>query len=124
MYLIKTLKKFPKYLEARTMKEVLLKNISSIDKRRKLFSSCVINQGKDYITTTRRKYIYLVKKIKHSYKKNFQTHVFINKQRDSRKHMQKFNCLLKGAFYACGTDCFYLIRYAHSLEVERKILTI
>jgi len=105
------------------IKEMLFRNLSSMDRKRRIFSSCVVNQGKDYTTTTERKYTYLIKKIGHHYDKTLEAHIFIRKQRDTNKHMQIVNCLLKGSFYACGTDCLFLIRYAHSLEIVRKILT-
>ena len=122
MDLIKSFKKGTDY-GVDMIKEMLVRNLSSLDRKRRIFSSCIVNQGKDCITATERKYIYLIKKIGHHYNKNLETHIFIRKQRDTDKHMQKVNCLLKGSFYACGVNSLFLIRYAHSLKIVRKIRT-
>jgi len=97
-------------------REILFKNLSSTDKRRRVFSSSITNESKDFISTTQRKYVYLIKPVE-DHRESLQTQVFVRNEKDSSRHIQKFNCLIKGGFYASNAENLFLIRYAHSLNI-------
>jgi hypothetical protein len=103
--------------EATMVKEILYKNLSSIDRKRRLFSSCVVNEADNLIITTERKYVYLVKKTLESAKEEIPTHVFIRRARSDKSHVRHFSCVLKGGFYVNTPFAQYLIRYAHCLRI-------
>lgn len=100
-------------------REILFKNLSSTDKKRRVFSSSITNEGKDFISTTQRKYVYLIKPVE-DHKNDLQTQVFVRNEKNIAQHIQKFNCLIKGGFYASNSENLYLIRYAHSLQILLK----
>ncbi len=49
-----------------------------------------------------------------------QIQTFIRSERDTKKHLQKFICLLKGSLYANSPSGKFVIRYAHSLQIEYR----
>lgn len=100
-------------------REILFKNLSSLDRKRRVFSSSITNEGKDFVSTTQRKYVYLIKAVD-NHSDELATHVFVRNEKDTSKHVHKFNCLIKGGFYASNTESLYLIRYAHSLQITLK----
>lgn len=100
-------------------REILFKNLSTNDRKRRVFSSCVVDENPNFVTTTERKYVYLIRKVLNK-GKSLAPQVHIKNERDSVSQEHKFNCLIKGGFYAANSQDLFHIRYAHSLEIVIK----
>ena len=113
------------------MRELLFKNITSIDKKRKdLYVSETID--KDGITTTTQRHsTYIL-----GDRNNFKTleelakwkktiglnankrHIFIIKKRDTKLDKDMFICDIVGRFYAVSGCDIYSVAFKHSFEVD------
>lgn len=113
------------------MKELLFKDITSEDKKRKdLYVSETVNRN-GVITTTQRRSIYTLgtcNKFKTleelaEWKKTIganinKRHIFIIKKRDTKLNKDIFICDIVGRFYAVSGCDIYSITFKHSFEVD------
>ena len=113
------------------MRELLFKNLTSEDKRRKdlFISETVENNGVK--TVTQRHSIYIIndhnkfnnqKELIQWQNKaplnNNNRHIFIFKKRDTRSKKDSFICDVVGRFYAVLKNDVYSIAFKHSFEVD------
>ncbi|MFA4992072.1 MAG: hypothetical protein WC569_05795 [Candidatus Omnitrophota bacterium] len=112
------------------MRELLFKNITSGNKKRRdLFLSETVERN-GVKTTTRRHSIYIVEGTSKfdtlqelsEWKKNVDAtnkrHVFILKKRDSQSKKDTFICDVVGKFYAVNEQDIYAIAFKHSFEID------
>jgi hypothetical protein len=113
------------------MRELLFKNITSENKKRKdLFVSETFDQN-GVTTTTQRRSTYIIgacNKFKSleellAWKKNVgqnagKRHVFIIKKRDTILNKDAFICDVIGKFYAVSQCDIYSVAFKHSFEVD------
>ncbi len=115
------------------MREIVFKNLTSQDRRRRdlFISETVLENGVQ--TTTQRRSIYMIKN--HSTYKNSaelnkfanQTqcqdgknsrHIFILKKHDSKSKKDTFICDVVGTFYIVVNEDIYTVAFKHSFEVD------
>ena len=113
------------------MRELLFKDITSENKKRKdLFVSETFDQN-GVTTTTQRRSTYIIgacNKFKNleellAWKKNVgpnagKRHVFIIKKRDTILNKDAFICDIIGKFYAVSQCDIYSVAFKHSFEVD------
>jgi hypothetical protein len=113
------------------MRELLFKDITSENKKRKdLFVSETFDQN-GVTTTTQRRSTYIIgacNKFKNleellAWKKNIgpnagKRHVFIIKKRDTILNKDAFICDVIGKFYAVSQCDIYSVAFKHSFEVD------
>jgi len=113
------------------MRELIFKNLTSGDKKRKdLFISETVER-KGVKTTTQRHSMYIVnscnkfatqKELLEWQNKTCQDqnkrHIFIFKKRDSKTKKDSFVCDVVGKFYAVVENDVYSVAFKHSLEIE------
>jgi hypothetical protein len=109
------------YSEDAMVREILFKKLASSDRKRRVFSSCVMSKSEKFTTRTERKYVYLIRKVDRC-EDISPNHVYIRNEKSAATAQQKFNCLIKGSFYAGLSDNLFLIRYAHSLRITLESL--
>ncbi|MDO8603458.1 MAG: hypothetical protein Q7O04_06405 [Candidatus Omnitrophota bacterium] len=113
------------------MRELLFKNITSENKKRKdLYVSETFDRD-GVTTTTQRHSIYIVgacnkfktlgelaewKKV--AGQKANKRHVFIIKRRDNKLHKDTFICDVVGRFYAVTGFDIYSVAFKHSFEID------
>jgi len=113
------------------MRELVFKNLTSNNKRRKdLYISETVEQD-GVKTVTRRHSMYIImnrNKISNSaelsqYKEEAEAkaskrHVFIFKKRDTKSQKDSFICDVVGKFYAVIKDDLYSIAFKHSFAID------
>ena len=113
------------------MRELLFKNITSENKKRKdLYVSETVDRD-GVITTTQRHSTYILggcNKFKSleelaEWKKTTglkasKRHIFIIKKRDTSLHKDMFICDVVGRFYAVSGSDIYSIAFKHSFEID------
>jgi hypothetical protein len=113
------------------MRELLFKNITSIDKRRKdLYISETVEKG-GVKTTTQRHSIYVLgacnkfktleelAEWKSSKGVNAnKKHIFVIKKRDTKLNKDIFICDVVGRFYAVSGFDIYSVAFKHSFEIN------
>ena len=100
------------------MRDLLFRNLTSLDRKRKILASSEIFDKSGVRTVVRRHFVYLVKELPVDVKFEKQPpYLFILKVRDTKEKVEKFFCRMKGSVYAISGDRAYLITFMHSLKI-------
>ena len=117
------------------MREILVKNLSSSDKSRRLFSLSEKASQAGISFTTKRKCFYVIKKCKHFINrsdleewaksnlaaKNLKhPSVSIRRNASTAKRKQRFDCKVRGGFYAAWKMDVFYINYIISMSIGMK----
>ena len=99
------------------MRELLFKNMTSINKKRKVLCLSEVSRKDRILTKVNRRFIYLVKESAQSQKVSEAPEFYIFKNHDSKSKQEKFNLKIKGNFYVVCNQKVYLVSYCHSLRI-------
>lgn len=112
------------------MRELMFKNLTSIDKKRKdIFITETIEKG-GIRTITQRHSTYIINNRNsfsdHKELKEWQKvvsvhnrrHIFIFKKRDTKEKKDIFICDVVGKFYAVVKNSVYSVAFKHSFEID------
>ena len=100
------------------MRDLLFRNLTSLDRKRKILSSSEIFDKSGVRTTVRRHFMYIVKEVREGEVAKQSPCLFILKHRDTKKRTEKFFCRMKGSVYAISNNRIYLITFMHSLKIS------
>ena len=100
------------------MRDLLFKNLTSNDKRRKAISSSEIVDNQGVRSIIRRHLVCIVKEIKDSQAQQPLPYLYILKERNTKEHKERFFCKIKGSVYAVHKGRLFLILYMHSLQIN------
>ncbi|MDD5731119.1 MAG: hypothetical protein PHN57_08365 [Candidatus Omnitrophica bacterium] len=100
------------------MRDLLFRNQTSEDKKRRILASSeVINQDGVH-TVIRRHFICLIREAKDPQAKPEKPSIYILKMKDQKKQTEKFFCRLKGTFYISNNNKMFAVFYTHSLKIS------
>jgi len=100
------------------MRDLLFRNLTSLDRKRKILASSEIFDRSGVRTVVRRHFVYMVKELPPEEKFQKQpTFLFILKQRDTRNKTEKFICRMKGTVYAVSNGKVLMVTFMHSLKI-------
>ncbi|HOX54426.1 MAG: hypothetical protein PHI86_05410 [Candidatus Omnitrophica bacterium] len=99
------------------MRELLLKNLTSINKKRKILSLSEAFNKDGVLTRVNRSFIYLVREVTGAGEIAEKPEFFIYKIHDSKLRVEKFLFKIKGNFYVSCNQKMYLVVYCHSLRI-------
>lgn len=100
------------------MRDLLFKNLTSTDKRRKVLSSSEIVDNKGVHSLIRRHLICIVKEMKEkSQDKRPLPSLYVLKEHNDKEQKEKFFCRVKGSMYAVNNGKLYLILFMHTLKI-------
>ena len=100
------------------MRDLLFKNLTSNDHRRKVLSCSEIVDKSGVRTTIRRHFIYLVREVQNKPKETVSPSLHILKERNSQEKREHFFCKMRGSVYAVYQDRVYLIDFMHTLKIN------
>lgn len=100
------------------MRELLFKNLTSLEKKRKVLSLSEVSNKDGFLTHVNRRFIYLVKEVSAMSNAVDEPHFFILKDHNSKLNQEKFNFKIKGHFYVSCNQKIYLVNYCHSLHIR------
>jgi len=104
------------------MRDLLFKNLTSPDKKRRIIVSAEIRDNKGVRSIIRRNFIYLIKEIipdrKGHQLQQALPYLYILKEENSKEQKKKFFCRIKGSMYAVNEDRLFLILFRHSLKIS------
>ncbi|MDO8662577.1 MAG: hypothetical protein Q7K98_05080 [Candidatus Omnitrophota bacterium] len=101
------------------MRDLLFKNLTSDDHRRKIIASSEIVEKQGVRSIIRRHFICMVKEIKDE--RNIQKplpHLYILKEHNTREQKEKFFCKIKGSLCAVHKGKLLLVIFMHSLKID------
>ena len=100
------------------MRDLLFRNLTSLDRKRKILASSEIFDRSGVRTVVRKHFVYMVKELETNAKIEKQApYLVIFKKRDTKEKTEKFFCRMKGSVYAVSGSKLYLITFMHSLKI-------
>lgn len=100
------------------MRDLIFKNLTSLEKKRKILATSEIVDKQGVRSIIRRHFIYIVKEIKGSPEvKRPLPYVYVLKERNNRLQEEKFFCRMKGSVFTVCNGRLFLILYMHSLKI-------
>ncbi len=99
------------------MRDLLFRNLTSEDKRKKRIATCEIMDKEGVRSIIQRHLICVVKEIKHNEVVLPLTHLYVLKEHNNKEQRQRFFCKIKGSINATADGRLFHIFYMHSLKI-------
>ncbi len=100
------------------MRDLLFRNLTSLDRKKKILASSEIFDKSGVRTIVRRHFVYMVKEMGVDAKLEKQpAYLFVFKERKTKEKTEKFFCRMKGSVYAISGEKIYRITFMHSLKI-------
>ncbi|MBM3245900.1 MAG: hypothetical protein FJZ13_01025 [Candidatus Omnitrophica bacterium] len=100
------------------MRDLLFKNLTSQNKKRKIIASSEITSSQGVRSTIYRHFVFIVKEIKDAKVARPLPYVYVLKEHNAREQKEKFFCRIKGSLYAVNNGRLYLVLFMHSLKIN------
>ncbi len=105
---------------ADTMRDLLYKNLTSRDKRRKVIACSEISDKQGVRSIIRRHFIYMVKEVSGASPQKPEPYLYVLKVRDTKTQTEKFLCRIKGSVFVVHNGKLFLIIFQHSLKITLR----
>lgn len=99
------------------MRNLLFKNLTSLEKQRKIVASSEIVDKQGIRSIIKRRFIYIVKEIKEEPGPEPVPSLYVLKERSHKEQREKFFCRIKGSTYLFNKGRLFLVIFLHSLKV-------
>ena len=99
------------------MRDLLFKNLTSNDKRRKIITSSETVENQGVRSVIRRHLVCIVKEVKSASSEKTTPDIHVIRERNTREGREKFFFRIKGSVYAVSKGRLFLIVFAHSLRI-------
>jgi hypothetical protein len=101
------------------MRDLLFKDLTSSDKKRRIISSAEIMDKQGVRSIIHRHFVYIIKEITGtSYRENPLPSVYVVKKRDTRARKENFFCRVKAGLILANGQRQFLVLYTHSLKIR------
>jgi len=100
------------------MRDLLFKNLTSLDKKRRIVASCEVVERQGMRSTIQRHFICVVKEIAKNETERPLPYLYIRKERNNRELKERFFCKIKGSIFAIYEGRLFLITFMHSLKIN------
>ncbi len=104
------------------MRNLLFKNLTSNDKRRKILVSSEIVDKKGVRSVTHRHFVCLVKEVKDNKIIAPAPYVYVLKQHNSKNQTGRFFCKIKGNMHVVVEERIFLIVFMHTLRISLELV--
>ena len=105
------------------MRDLLFKNLTSQDKKRRVISSSEILDKEGVRSTVRRHFICIAREIKEKELEKPEPYLYVLKHRDTKERKERFFCRMKGSIFAVTKGKMYLILFMHSLKINLEAIS-
>lgn len=106
------------------MRDLLFKNLTSLDKKRKVILSSEILDRKGVRRVIRRHFICIIKELQNNCEiKTPLPCLYVLKEHNQKAQREKFFCRIKGSLYVINNGKPALILFMHSLKITLIALT-
>ena len=100
------------------MRDLLFKNLTSYDKKRKIITSSEIIDNQGVRSIIHRHFVCIVKEIKDNRLQRPLPYLYVLKEHNNREQKEKFFCRIKGSICAINRGRLFLILFMHSLKIN------
>ena len=100
------------------MKNVIFKRMSDVKRGRKELSICSRSEDQDSKTQVRKSFIYNVARTEDIAPQVVAPEIFIHKEMDTKKKIEKFSFEVKGCFYMSHNRILLKVNFHHTLNIK------
>jgi len=100
------------------MRDLLFKNLTSTDKKRKIISTSEVVDKEGIHSVIHRHFICMLKEVEGNKVSQPAPSVYVIKEHNTKEQKEKFFCKIKGSMYAMNDKKLFLIFFVHSLKIN------
>lgn len=100
------------------MRDLLFKNLTSNDKKRRVIASSEIIDSRGVHSVIQRHFICIIKELNDEVEKEAKPYIYVVKRRDNRLKKERFFCKIKGSVRMVNKGAHYMIIYMHCLKID------
>jgi len=104
------------------MRDLLFRNLTSADRRRKVLACAEIIDNAGVRTIIRRHFIYMAQEIQKPPSQVDKPYLKVVKLRNSKSRIERFFCKMKGSIVATYDNRLFLIKFMHTLNINLSAL--
>jgi hypothetical protein len=105
-------------LGVRKMRDLLFKNLTSSDHKRKIISSSEIADSQGIHSIIHRHFICMVKEVSSFDSSRPAPYLYVLKEHRTKEQKERFFCKVKGSVCVVHNERFYLVVFMHSLKID------
>jgi len=105
------------------MRDLLFKNLTSQDKKRRIISSSEIVDKEGVRSIVRRHFVCIAREVQEKELERPEPYLYVLKERKTKEHKERFFCRMKGSLFAINNGKLYLIVFMHSLRINLEAIT-
>lgn len=99
------------------MRDLLFRNLTSVDNHRKVLSSSEIVDKEGVRTIVHRHFVYFVREVDEQPQTLEQPYLAVLKERNTKLKYERFYCRMKGSLVVKRNDKIFKINFMHSLKI-------
>jgi len=100
------------------MRDLLFKNLTSIDRGRKIISTSETSDKEGIHSVVHRHFAYIIKPINDPPLERPRPYLYVLKEKNSKEKRERFFCKIKGSILAVSKGQLLLISFVHTLRVN------
>jgi len=100
------------------MRDLLFKNLTSTDKKRRVISSSEIVDKEGIHSVIHRHFVCMIKEVEGNKVSQPAPSVCVIKEHNTKEQKERFFCKIKGSMYALNNKKLFLILFVHSLKIN------
>ncbi|MCM8763394.1 MAG: hypothetical protein NC829_03400 [Candidatus Omnitrophica bacterium] len=102
------------------MRDLVYKNITSPDKRKRIITSTERFLEAGIRTTVARHFICIFKKVHEISPLDSKPHIYLFRHRDNRKQQEKFLCRIRGSICFIQSEEIFIVEFCHSVKINME----
>lgn len=100
------------------MRDLLYRNLTSVDRRRKVISSSEISDKEGVHSVVRRHFVWMIKPVDNANLEKPAPYLYALKERNSLEKREHFFCKVKGSLLAVNKEKLFLVIFSHTLSIQ------
>ena len=104
------------------MRDLLFKNLTSEDRKRKIIATSEVSDKQGLRTTIHRHFVSIVKEVADKEMEKPLSYVYVLREHNTIEQRERFFCRIKGSMYVVNNDKLYLVLFMHSLKINLAVL--
>jgi len=100
------------------MRDIIFKNLTSLNKKRRVFASCEITDKQGIRSIVHRHSICIVKEVNKAENEESMPDIYVRKEHNADRQIENFFCKIKSAAYLLHQEKLYLVLFMQSLRIN------
>jgi len=105
------------------MRDLLFKNLTSEDKKRRIISSLEVADREGVRTAIHRHFVCIIKEVQYGQFRPPSPYIYVLRNRNNKEQREQFFCRIKSSVYAVNNGKLFLILFMHSLKINLTSIT-